>query len=75
MEKLTPEQAQAQLDVHTREISRGISPDGCPYWLDWAKKNFDPRKEVNSLPTSSQSSTRTNRCATCSQVCARAIQG
>ncbi len=51
MEKLTPEQAQAQLDAHVREIiAWHFSPDsGCPYWLDWAKKNFDPRQEVNSF--------------------------
>lgn len=43
--------AQAQLDAHTREIiAWHFSPDsGCPYWLDWAKKNFDPRQEVNSF--------------------------
>ncbi|KAB2650194.1 MAG: hypothetical protein DVB33_05475 [Verrucomicrobia bacterium] len=51
MENLTPEQALVQLDAHTREIiAWHFSPDsGCPYWLDWAKKNFDPRKEVNSF--------------------------
>jgi len=45
------QKAQAQLDTHTREIiTWHFSPDsGCPYWLDWAKKNFDPRKEVNSF--------------------------
>ena len=43
--------AQAQLDAHTRDIiAWHFTPDsGCPYWLDWAKKNFDPRKEVNSF--------------------------
>ena len=43
--------AQAQLDTHLREIlAWHFSPEtGCPYWLDWAKKNFDPRKEVNSF--------------------------
>jgi len=43
--------AQQQLDAHTREIiAWHFAPEtGCPYWLDWAKKNFDPRKEVNSF--------------------------
>ena len=43
--------AQAQLHAHVREIiAWHFSPEsGCPYWLDWAKKNFDPRKEVNSF--------------------------
>ena len=43
--------AEQQLDAHTREIiAWHFSPDsGCPYWIDWAKKNFDPRKEVNSF--------------------------
>ena len=44
-------QAQAQLDAHLRQIIHWhFSPEtGCPYWLDWAKKNFDPRKEINSF--------------------------
>jgi phenylacetate-coenzyme A ligase PaaK-like adenylate-forming protein len=44
-------EAQSQLDAHTREIvAWHFSPEsGCPYWLDWAKQNFDPRKEVNSF--------------------------
>ena len=43
--------AQAQLDAHLQEIIQWhFSPEtGCPYWLDWAKKNFDPRKEINSF--------------------------
>ena len=43
--------AQAQLDAHLKEIIQWhFSPEtGCPYWLDWAKKNFDPRKEINSF--------------------------
>jgi phenylacetate-coenzyme A ligase PaaK-like adenylate-forming protein len=51
METVTPEQAQAQLDAHVRDIiAWHFSPEtGCPFWLDWAKKNFDPRKEVNSF--------------------------
>ncbi len=42
------QQAQAQLDAHLREIIQWhFSPEtGCPFWLDWAKKNFDPRQEV-----------------------------
>ena len=51
---ITPEAikaAQAQLDAHLKEIIQWhFNPEtGCPYWLDWAKKNFDPRKEINSF--------------------------
>src|SRR5215207_8110132 len=47
----TPDQAQVQLETHLREIIQWhFSPEtGCPFWLDWAKKNFDPRKEINSI--------------------------
>jgi len=40
--------AKAELDAHLRDIvAWHFSPEtGCPYWLDWAAKNFDPRKEV-----------------------------
>src|SRR5437773_9292488 len=40
--------AQEQLDAHVREIiTWHFSPEtGCAFWLDWAKKNFDPRREV-----------------------------
>src|ERR1044071_5364015 len=43
--------AQDKLDAHLREIVHWhFSPEtGCPFWLDWAKKNFDPRKEVNTF--------------------------
>lgn len=43
------QKAQDQLDSHVREIVHWhFSPEtGSPFWLDWAKKNFDPRKEVN----------------------------
>ena len=43
--------AQAQLDAHLKEIIQWhFSPEtGCAYWLDWAKKNFDPRKEVQTF--------------------------
>ena len=43
--------AQQKLDAHVREIINWhFSPEtGCPYWLDWAKKNFDPRVSVNSF--------------------------
>src|ERR1043165_8570940 len=43
--------AQTQLNVYMREIINWhFSPEtGCPYWLNWAKKNFDPRKEVQSF--------------------------
>ena len=43
--------AQDQLNAHLKEIIQWhFSPEtGCPFWLDWAKKNFDPRKEVQSI--------------------------
>ena len=43
--------AQDQLNAHLRDIlAWHFGPDtGCPYWLDWAKKNFDPRQEVKSI--------------------------
>jgi len=43
--------AQEKLDAHLREIVQWhFSPEtGCPFWLDWAKKNFDPRKEIKSF--------------------------
>jgi phenylacetate-coenzyme A ligase PaaK-like adenylate-forming protein len=43
--------AQAQLDAHLKQMLQWhFSPEtGCPYWLDWAKKHFDPRKEINSF--------------------------
>jgi len=39
------------LDSHLSEIiDWHFSPEsGCPFWLDWARKNFDPRKEVASF--------------------------
>jgi hypothetical protein len=39
------------LDQHVREIiAWHFSPaTGCPFWLDWAKSNFDPRREVHSF--------------------------
>jgi len=45
------QKAQAQLDAHVREIIAWhfSAETGCPYWLDWAKKNFDPRSEVKSF--------------------------
>src|SRR6187551_3873307 len=47
----TPAQAKAQLDSHLHEIIQWhFSPEtGCPFWLDWANKNFDPRKEIQSF--------------------------
>ena len=50
MQTLTPDQAQAQLDAHLREIiTWHFSPEtGCPFWLEWAQKNFDPREEVKT---------------------------
>jgi phenylacetate-coenzyme A ligase PaaK-like adenylate-forming protein len=43
--------AQDQLNAHLKEIIQWhFSPEtGCPFWLDWAKKNFDPRKEISSF--------------------------
>ena len=51
MTQLTPEQAKTQLDAHLREIIEWhFNPEtGCSFWLDWAKRNFDPRKEINSF--------------------------
>ena len=43
-----PAAAQAELDAHAVEMVKWhFSPEtGTPFWLDWAKKNFDPRTEV-----------------------------
>ena len=43
--------AQEKLDAHLREIVQWhFSPEtGCPFWLGWAKKNFDPRQEINTF--------------------------
>jgi phenylacetate-coenzyme A ligase PaaK-like adenylate-forming protein len=43
--------ARQHLDSHLREIiAWHFSPEtGCPFWLDWAAKNWDPRKEIQSL--------------------------
>src|SRR6266498_3381405 len=43
--------AQEKLDAHLREIIRWhFSPEtGCPFWLDWAKKHFDARKEIHTF--------------------------
>ena len=43
--------AQAQLDAHLLEIIQWhFSPEtGSPFWLGWAAKNFDPRKEVKTF--------------------------
>src|SRR3954454_3295338 len=51
MEQLTPEEARQKLDAHLREIIQWhFSPEtGCPFWLEWMKKNFDPRQEVKSF--------------------------
>jgi phenylacetate-coenzyme A ligase PaaK-like adenylate-forming protein len=39
------------LDLHVRDcIAWHFSPDtGCPFWLDWARQHFDPRREVQSF--------------------------
>ena len=51
MTALSPDQAQQQLDTHLREIlAWHFSPEtGCPFWLDWAGKNWDPRAEVKGV--------------------------
>ena len=51
MTQQTPEQAQATLEAHLQEIiAWHFSPEtGCPFWLEWASKNFDPRKEIKSF--------------------------
>src|SRR6266851_3944315 len=43
--------AQEKLDAHLREIVQWhFSPEtGCPFWLGWARKNFDPRTEIKSF--------------------------
>jgi phenylacetate-coenzyme A ligase PaaK-like adenylate-forming protein len=43
--------AQEKLDAHLREIIQWhFSPEtGCPFWIEWAKKNFDPRKEIKAF--------------------------
>ena len=51
MTQLTPDQAKTQLDTHLRDIvAWHFAPEtGCPFWLEWAGKNFDPRKEINTI--------------------------
>ena len=43
--------AQEKLDAYLREIVQWhFSPEtGCPFWLGWAKKNFDPRTEIKNF--------------------------
>ncbi|MGE3309275.1 MAG: hypothetical protein AB7O66_04835 [Limisphaerales bacterium] len=43
--------AKEQLNAHLLEILQWhFSPEtGCPYWLEWAAKNWDPRKEIRSF--------------------------
>ena len=40
--------AKAQLDQHLLEVIEWhFNPaTGCQFWLDWARKNWDPRKEI-----------------------------
>ncbi|MCP5521172.1 MAG: hypothetical protein H7A46_06445 [Verrucomicrobiales bacterium] len=47
----TIQTAREQLDAHVREIlAWHFTPEtGCPFWLDWAARNFDPRAEVKSF--------------------------
>ena len=51
MQILTSEQAQQQLETHLQEIIAWhfSAETGCVFWLDWAKKNFDPRTEIKSF--------------------------
>src|SRR5881394_3184410 len=51
MTQLTSEQAKAELETHLQEIiAWHFSPDtGCPFWLEWAVKNFDPRTTIQSI--------------------------
>lgn len=53
VQTITPEaisEAKNQLDAHLREIvAWHFSPEtGCPFWLDWASKNFDPRQKIKT---------------------------
>ena len=43
--------AQDTLNTHLLEIINWhFSPEtGCPFWLEWASKNWDPRKEIKSF--------------------------
>jgi phenylacetate-coenzyme A ligase PaaK-like adenylate-forming protein len=43
--------ARAELNAHLLEIIQWhFSPEtGCPFWLEWASKNWDPRKEVRTF--------------------------
>jgi len=45
------EAAREKLDAHLREmIQWHFSPEtGCPFWLDWAKKHFDPRQGIKGF--------------------------
>ena len=51
MESTVSTTAQAALDAHVRDIvAWHFSPEtGCSFWLDWAKRHFDPRTEVKSF--------------------------
>jgi phenylacetate-coenzyme A ligase PaaK-like adenylate-forming protein len=41
-------EARAQLDAHLVQIiAWHFSPEsGCPFWLEWAARNWDPRREI-----------------------------
>ncbi len=43
--------AAEKLDTHLKEILNWhFSPEtGCPFWLEWASKNWDPRSEIKSF--------------------------
>ncbi len=43
--------ASEKLDSHLKEIIQWhfSSETGCPFWLEWASKNWDPRSEIKSF--------------------------
>src|SRR5690606_40413425 len=45
------QKASDELDAHLREIIEWhFNPEtGCQFWLNWARKNWDPRTEVRSF--------------------------
>jgi len=45
------QKARAQLDAHLREIIQWhFSPEtGSPFWIEWARRNWDPRTEVRGF--------------------------
>ncbi|MEM7383718.1 MAG: hypothetical protein AAF514_02130, partial [Verrucomicrobiota bacterium] len=47
---------QEKLDEHTREMVKWhFSPEtGCPFWLDWARDNWDPREKIHCFADMAQ---------------------